>query len=258
LQSGTAVTVAQGGTGQTSYTDGQLLIGNTSGNTLTKATLTAGTNVTITNGNGSITIAAAGGGGSPGGTNTQFQYNNSSAFAGAANLVYNANGPIVSSLGVGSTTPSASGAGIAFPATQSASTDVNTLDDYEEGTFTPTITFGGGSTGITYSTQTGSYTKIGNKVFYFVYIILTSKGSSTGNASMTNMPFTATGSTAYVPAASWLGSMASLSSNLMIRSVTGTTTLDMYQIVSSNYSSLTDANFTNSTLLQVAGFFTTA
>jgi hypothetical protein len=51
--------VGSGGTGQTSYTDGQLLIGNTSGNTLTKATLTAGTGITITNGGGSITIAAS-------------------------------------------------------------------------------------------------------------------------------------------------------------------------------------------------------
>jgi len=49
--------VANGGTGQTSYTDGQLLIGNTTGNTLTKATLTAGTGISVTNGNGSITIA---------------------------------------------------------------------------------------------------------------------------------------------------------------------------------------------------------
>lgn len=55
--------VANGGTGQTTYTDGQLLIGNTSGNTLTKATLTAGSGVSITNGNGSITIAATGGAG---------------------------------------------------------------------------------------------------------------------------------------------------------------------------------------------------
>lgn len=54
---------SNGGTGQTSYTDGQLLIGNSTGNTLTKATLTAGTGVTITNGNGSITIAATGSGG---------------------------------------------------------------------------------------------------------------------------------------------------------------------------------------------------
>lgn len=52
--------VANGGTGQTSYTNGQLLIGNTTGNTLTKATLTAGTGISITNGAGSITIAASG------------------------------------------------------------------------------------------------------------------------------------------------------------------------------------------------------
>jgi hypothetical protein len=53
------VAVNKGGTGQTSYTDGQLLIGNTTGNTLAKATLTAGSNVTITNGPGTITIAAS-------------------------------------------------------------------------------------------------------------------------------------------------------------------------------------------------------
>jgi hypothetical protein len=53
------VSVAKGGTGQTSYTDGQLLIGNSTGNTLSKATLTAGSNVTITNGPGTITIAAS-------------------------------------------------------------------------------------------------------------------------------------------------------------------------------------------------------
>ena len=53
--------VANGGTGQTTYTNGQLLIGNTTGNTLTKATLTAGTGIAITNGTGSITIAATGG-----------------------------------------------------------------------------------------------------------------------------------------------------------------------------------------------------
>ena len=56
--------VANGGTGQTTYTDGQLLIGNSTGNTLTKATLTAGTNITITNAAGAITIAASGGGSS--------------------------------------------------------------------------------------------------------------------------------------------------------------------------------------------------
>ena len=52
------VAVANGGTGQTSYTNGQLLIGNTTGNTLTKATLSAGTGISITNSTGSISIAS--------------------------------------------------------------------------------------------------------------------------------------------------------------------------------------------------------
>jgi hypothetical protein len=59
LTLGTALSVANGGTGQTTYTNGQLLIGNTTGNTLTKTTLTAGTGISITNGGGSITIAAS-------------------------------------------------------------------------------------------------------------------------------------------------------------------------------------------------------
>lgn len=52
--------VDNGGTGQTTYTNGQLLIGNTTGNTLTKATLTAGTGIAITNGTGSISVATNG------------------------------------------------------------------------------------------------------------------------------------------------------------------------------------------------------
>ena len=52
--------VDSGGTGQSTFTDGELLIGNSTGNTLAKATLTAGANITITNGAGSITIAVSG------------------------------------------------------------------------------------------------------------------------------------------------------------------------------------------------------
>ena len=57
---GSTVGVAYGGTGQNSFTDGQLLIGNSTGNTLSKSTLTAGSGVSITNGNGTITINASG------------------------------------------------------------------------------------------------------------------------------------------------------------------------------------------------------
>jgi len=58
----TPVAVANGGTGNSTYTDGQILIGNSLTGGLTKANLTAGSNITITNGNGTITIASTGGG----------------------------------------------------------------------------------------------------------------------------------------------------------------------------------------------------
>jgi hypothetical protein len=64
---------------------------------------------------------------------------------------------VTTTVGVGGATPSASGAGITFPATQSASSNVNTLDDYEEGTWTPVV---GGVT----LTGAGRYTKIGRLV----------------------------------------------------------------------------------------------
>jgi hypothetical protein len=68
-----------------------------------------------------------------------------------------------STIAVGNATPSASGAGITFPATQSASTDANTLDDYEEGTWTPAVSLNSG-TATTYTISTFYYTKIGRLV----------------------------------------------------------------------------------------------
>jgi hypothetical protein len=79
--------------------------------------------------------------------------------------------------------------GITFPATQVAATDANTLDDYEEGTFTPTIvgttTAGTG----TYTAQVGRYTKIGNRV-YFSATIGWSAHTGTGNIRVASLPFT--------------------------------------------------------------------
>ena len=100
------------------------------------------------------------------------------------------------SVAVGGSTLSGSGSGVQFPATQSASTDANTLDDYEEGTWTPGISFGNGTTGITYATATnGFYTKIGRMVTVTGYLGLTNKGSSTGISKITGLPFTSNGGT---------------------------------------------------------------
>jgi hypothetical protein len=66
----------------------------------------------------------------------------------------------------------------------------NALDDYEEGTWTIGVSFGGASAGVTTSANTGTYTKIGRQVTVNGYLILTSKGSSTGSARITGLPFT--------------------------------------------------------------------
>lgn len=66
-----------------------------------------------------------------------------------------------------------------------------TLKYYIEGTWTPALKFGLGSTGIAYGTQTGKYTRIGNLVTVTFEIALTNKGSSTGEASITGLPFAA-------------------------------------------------------------------
>jgi hypothetical protein len=109
-------------------------------------------------------------------------------------------------ISVGNATPSASGAGITFPATQSASTDANTLDDYEEGTWTPSV---GGTA--TYSSRTGTYTKIGRQVtaWFDVTILLI----GTGGGSLSGLPFTNTSS---LPGVGGIGYFSSLVSSFVI------------------------------------------
>ncbi|HDZ37970.1 MAG TPA: hypothetical protein ENH62_06760 [Marinobacter sp.] len=82
------------------------------------------------------------------------------------------------------------GGQIVFPATQVPSSNANTLDDYEEGTFTPTVVFTGGSGTITYTIQSGFYTKIGRSVFFSVDILTASIASRTGSMSIEALPFT--------------------------------------------------------------------
>ena len=65
----------------------------------------------------------------------------------------------------------------------------NKLDDYEEGTWTPILSFGGGTTGIGYGQQSGTYTKIGNIVCANFTIVLNSKGSSGGAAVVSALPY---------------------------------------------------------------------
>jgi len=91
---------------------------------------------------------------------------------------------------------SVSGTGISFPATQSASSDANTLDDYEEGTWTPTLQGSTTNPTVTYATQTGSYTKVGNMVTVFVRLQTSAVSGGSGTALIGGLPF-AVNSTGY-------------------------------------------------------------
>lgn len=68
-----------------------------------------------------------------------------------------------------------------------ASANANCLDDYEEGTWTPSV---GGGSGTAYSTQQGWYTKVGNLVTVGFEIELNTKGTITGGAAIAGLPFT--------------------------------------------------------------------
>jgi hypothetical protein len=103
---------------------------------------------------------------------------------------------VVNCVSVGNATPSTSGAGITFPATQSASTNANTLDDYEEGTFTPSFIDNTGAT-ITPSggTAQGAYTKIGRLAWIRIHVYAVSNLSNIRR--MQNLPFPIAGTTDY-------------------------------------------------------------
>tara|TARA_R110000796_G_scaffold151965_2_gene268453 strand:+ start:767 stop:1648 length:882 start_codon:yes stop_codon:yes gene_type:complete len=81
-----------------------------------------------------------------------------------------------------------SGSGIDFSATAGTGTS-ELLDDYEEGTWTPVLNFGGADSGIVYSSSVGRYTKIGRMVYSSFSIILSNKGTSTGDVTVVGSPF---------------------------------------------------------------------
>ena len=99
-------------------------------------------------------------------------------------------------ISVGNATPASTGAGITFPAAQSASSDVNTLDDYEEGTWTPVIVGSTSAGTATYNVQVGRYQKVGNRVSCDFYIAWSSH-TGTGSMTITGLPFTAANITNY-------------------------------------------------------------
>ncbi len=142
-----------------------------------------------------------------------------------------------------------SGKGIDFAAeTPSGTGSANTLlDDYEEGTWTPTLEFSGNSVGITYASggQQGDYTKVGRQVTVHAHFQLTSKGSSTGWARLKGLPFTVG-----VRGSGSLGYYDNFDSSIdgaMQFLATSTNDIVLQETSSVNASSLADTHFENAT-----------
>ena len=93
-------------------------------------------------------------------------------------------GPLTQALNLGSTGQ------IVFPATQNASANANTLDDYEEGTWSGVVSDGTNNATMAATGNIGTYTKIGNMVNIRGYFVISSKGSISGNLRFTGLPFT--------------------------------------------------------------------
>ena len=134
--------------------------------------------LTINNTDGTLQWAAAGG--SAAGSDTQVQFNDGgTSFGGDAGLTYNKTTDVLSV-----------GSGVGFPATQSASAGANVLDDYEEGDWTPVIGGTSGQSGQSYSAQVGKYVKIGRAVYLTCKVLLSTKGTISGDGQLSGFPFT--------------------------------------------------------------------
>jgi hypothetical protein len=141
-----------------------------------------------------------------------------------------------------------------FPATQVPSADANTLDDYEEGTFTPTLNFGGATTGITYVDQNADYTKVGRAVHFRIYLKISAKGSATGAATISGLPFTPQAAPRYSNVSIYASDMSGITAQLQ-GFLNGTAVQLTHAGMAGTAANVTDANFANFTALMIAGTY---
>lgn len=133
----------------------------------------------------------------------------------------------------------------AFPATQVPSADPNTLDDYEEGTFTPSITFSTpGDLNVVYSGRGGSYTKIGRAVQWALTLTTSTFTftTATGGLQVTGLPFTVSGNPP-VSLGRWTGVVSAVATP-QINSILNGTLLqfEVMNIAAGTTANLTQAN----------------
>ncbi len=118
--------------------------------------------------------------------------------------------------------------------------------------FTPAASFGGGTTGITYTNQQGSYSRVGNLVFFRLRLTLSNKGSSTGNALITGLPLTMAAAPAPSLTVGTWNAFNTITAPVTARGVPSTTTIVPIHNAATQ---LTDANFQNTSDIFVSGVY---
>jgi hypothetical protein len=115
------------------------------------------------------------------------------------------------------------------------------------------VSFGGASVGVTYSQNTGTYTKIGRQVTVNGYLALSNKGSSTGNALLTGLPFTIGNSASNFSVPSFWFNNITFLNQFQGYANFGTTTILLQEITSlGSNSSITNADFANNSEIVVS------
>ena len=163
------------------------------------------------------------------------------------------------SIANGNLVMSTAGTGIDFSATTSGTGTMTSelLSDYEEGTWTPTIEFGGASSGVTYLAQNARYTKVGRLVTVNCYLALSSKGSSTGSASIAGLPFAIANTNSAYGAGAIEGDQIAFSGQLCIRNVINDTKLSLTEMTTGGTrTDTTDGDFANGSSLMMTFTYT--
>lgn len=143
-----------------------------------------------------------------------------------------------------------------FPATANASADANTLDDYEEGTFTPTVQFGGAAVDVTYGVQTGYYTKIGNRVFFDLQVTLTSNGSSTGDFLIAGLPFSSANTTNRIHAVSvFADNLTGVSGQIVAQIGANVANVSLSYTATGTATALSNTTVTDTAIFRLSGHY---
>jgi hypothetical protein len=121
------------------------------------------------------------------------------------------------------------------------------------GTWTPQLTFGGNFAGMTLSTASGFYQRVDKLVVCSFFVVVSAKGTSTGGASITGLPFTAS-SNGGMARLYYYSGMSGMTTD-MSAVAASTSRIDFYGGTATTVVLLTDANFTSSSVLAGQAFY---